>query len=75
MARPGPAVARGSTWRLSGALLLAGVLLVAAGRADAAVVTPRVVPQPSIVLILTDDQRTDELAEMPVVQQELVGRA
>ena len=31
-------------------------------------------PQPDIVLILTDDQRWDQLSHMPTVQQELVGK-
>jgi N-acetylglucosamine-6-sulfatase len=31
-------------------------------------------PQPDVLLILTDDQRWDQLSHMPTVQQELVGK-
>ena len=32
------------------------------------------VPQPNIVLVMTDDQRWDSLARMPIVQSELVAK-
>jgi arylsulfatase A-like enzyme len=58
-------------------LAIAGLLLLlsATGRA-----TPRPrtghdgAAQPNILLILTDDQRFDELDHMPAVQNELIGR-
>lgn len=48
--------------------------MVLIGLASLALAAPAGAAQPNIVLIVTDDQRSDTLAHMPTVQSELAGR-
>lgn len=62
---------RGARVRRSAAVLSVGVVL---GLAPVRELLPAATSPPNIVVIVTDDQRLDQLAGMPTVQQELVAK-